>query len=1014
MQFTRTLFLVAIIGLIACSFSFGQGTVRGKITDENGEAAINAIVFLQSLPAAKVAADFDGNFSLKIPVGTAQILIITFLGHDTIKESITVVDNEVIVKNFSLTLSGSNVMKTFEVTAKAVKAKDNYMEQFKMNSSVTVDYISGETMKKTGDPNVVAAVARVPGVSTNSGGLITVRGIGDRYVKTTVNGSRIPTLDPFTNNIRLDMFPATLVDNVIISKTASPDLPGDWAGAYLSVETKDYPDKFSVNVETTFGYNNNTSFRDVLTSERSTTDWLGYDNGFRDRDHSAFAQAIPQPTQYQEMVAIGLGGYYNSLGVTPSSWNSTFFNLGLVQLGLLDNSQLDDQAAIAAATNTFNTVHKLQAFDNLNGKAAAFGKSLPNNWDVSTRKAPLNFSQSFNIGDQVKVFNRQLGYIFGFRYGSSIRYDSASTAARIIVDPKVDTVEVISNGSQQISAETNSWSALMNLSYKLSNNHSVSMLFMPNLAGTNNIRYGFSTNSNNDGSVLISKAQFYEVRKQIVYQFKSEHYFPRPKLKVEMNASYTSGKSSAPDFKNLQYILHASGDYTIGGAEFPVQRFYRYLTENLFDSRLLAEFPLSDIPGLSRKLKFGGAYQRIYRKSNQYEYFLNTADYSKPFDGNINSYLETSNFGITSENNAGVPYHDLELHYQGSQRFWDHNIGYSDIAAGFAMMDYSIRRSLRFSGGVRVEDASIYTDALKFDTLEYASDDPRRSLTPGELNKFSILPSANVIYKLKDSEEDPINLRLNYSRTVARPSIRELSGYFAYDYELRSYVIGNPELKTVQINNYDLRLESYFKSKDNISVSFFYKSFIDHIELLNTGSYTWQNVDNSYVAGIELEGKKTIFKKLELRANITFVKSQSEFDQYDISINDKGELLQGAFQQHISRSMYGQAPYIINGIISYRADSLRLTTAISYNLQGPKLVIPGLFDKPNVYEYSMHLLDVKLSKDLGKFFNVSLTVRDIMNAPIRRVYRRQSGEWLNDYDKFRYGTNYLFGISYKL
>lgn len=92
-------------------------------------------------------------------------------------------------------------------------------------------------MKRTGDNNITAAVARVSGVSTN-GGFITVRGIGDRYVKTTINGSRIPTLDPFTNNIKLDLFPASLVDNVIITKTASPDLPGDWAGAYLSVETK--------------------------------------------------------------------------------------------------------------------------------------------------------------------------------------------------------------------------------------------------------------------------------------------------------------------------------------------------------------------------------------------------------------------------------------------------------------------------------------------------------------------------------------------------------------------------------------------------------------------------------------------------------------------------------------------------------------------------------------------------------------------------------------------------------
>ena len=92
----------------------------------------------------------------------------------------------------------------------------------------------------------------------------------------------IPTLDPFTNNIKLDLFPASLVDNIIITKTASPELPGDWAGAYISIETKDYPDKLSVNMESSIGYNNQSSFKNVISSQRSSTDWLGYDNGLRE------------------------------------------------------------------------------------------------------------------------------------------------------------------------------------------------------------------------------------------------------------------------------------------------------------------------------------------------------------------------------------------------------------------------------------------------------------------------------------------------------------------------------------------------------------------------------------------------------------------------------------------------------------------------------------------------------------------------------------------------------------
>ena len=232
MYFLKTVFFLFFF--IHTTFSFGQGIVRGKVTDENGDAAINAMIVLQSDPSVRTATDFDGNYSIKISGLTVQMLLVSYLGHDTEKVSVNPLKGEVIIRNIGLKLSGSNVMKEITIVGKSVKAKDNYMEKMQMNSSVTLNYVSAETMKKTGDANVTSAVTRVSGVSTNRGGLITVRGIGDRYIETTINGSRIPTLDPFTNNIKLDLFPASLVDNVIITKTANPDLPGDWAGAYLS------------------------------------------------------------------------------------------------------------------------------------------------------------------------------------------------------------------------------------------------------------------------------------------------------------------------------------------------------------------------------------------------------------------------------------------------------------------------------------------------------------------------------------------------------------------------------------------------------------------------------------------------------------------------------------------------------------------------------------------------------------------------------------------------------------
>jgi hypothetical protein len=258
-------------------FANAQGTIRGKVVDDGGESMIGAVVSLKSNGKIAVLTDLDGNYSIKIPDTIPPTLIVTYVSYKTIEQPMPAIKkNQVLIKNF--TLLSQNNLDEVEIVAKQERANNYYMESIKKNSATTIDYISNETMKKTGDQNVVSAVARVSGVAT-SGGLITVRGIGDRYVKTMLNGSRIPTLDPLTNNIRLDIFPASLVDNIVITKTASPDLPGDWAGAYLSVETKDYPEKLVVNVESQFGYNAQTTLQDVLTSQRSSTDWLGFDSG---------------------------------------------------------------------------------------------------------------------------------------------------------------------------------------------------------------------------------------------------------------------------------------------------------------------------------------------------------------------------------------------------------------------------------------------------------------------------------------------------------------------------------------------------------------------------------------------------------------------------------------------------------------------------------------------------------------------------------------------------------------
>jgi len=1016
---TQTLLLFL---LLISSIGFSQGTVRGKITDEKGNALYNAKVYFKSDRTKIGLSDFDGNFSVESKLPN-DILVINMTNFQLLEDSVKFDNTKLYLQDYSLepkvTMIGTAIVKK-----KKPKANDLYMENIKKNSATTIDYVSAETMKKTGDPNVTAAVARVSGVST-AGGLITVRGIGDRYVKTTLNGSRIPTLDPLTNNIKLDIFPASLVDNIIITKTATPDLPGDFSGAYLSVETKDYPEKLDVNVETQFGYNEQTTFKDIISSQRSKTDWLGFDNSLRVSKNEKITSPNLTPTTYQEMNALGLGNYYKSLGVTDwkdgSPEGDTYFKMGLIELGLLSKSSINDPNAIKTATNIYNSEYKTVAFDKINPNGTDYNNGFSHNWNSITRKAPMNFSQSFSIGNQVKLFGKPLGYIVGFRYGTNVRYDPNGVSQRLSGDTSKLGYDAKDNAI--ISRETNGWSTLLNLAYKFNDKNSISVMFMPNISGTNDVANFVAKRDNStDQEARTLVNQFYEQRQQFIYQLKTEHYLPKSKTKIDFNTSYTKGNSLAPDFKVVQYgyMVDNVKDSTYNYMFSPtagdgIRRYYRYLNENIIDSRVSAEIPFkSSTTDLARKIKFGGAFQRNDRTSNLEEYYLNSGDKiggENLTSNNLDGFLSPDKFTLTNRT--------IDYYYTSRDFARNHTFGFSTIKAGFVALDYTLKSGLRLAGGLRVEQSQIFSDVNEYYVKGYAKNDIRRENLGGfsvvnaaNLKETNFLPSANIVYKIKKIEKAQVNIRLNYSQTVARPSIRELNDAAVYDNEFRTLIYGNSDLKNVHIKNYDFRGESYFKNGDNISVSLFYKDFRNHIEMgFGSAGITWQNIDQSTVKGFEFEGKKGLGKQFELRANITLVQSNSAFIRKDMTIIDG--VKHYTVLDTINRPMFGQAPYIINAISTFKSDSLGITASLSYNVQGPRLVITGVVKGfPDVYEMPRNTIDFKITKKLGKHFNTSIMLRDILNAKVRRAYRMNNG--YIDYDNFRYGTNFILSIAYKL
>jgi hypothetical protein len=156
---------------------------------------------------------------------------------------------------------------------------------------------------------------------------------------------------------------------------------------------------------------------------------------------------------------------------------------------------------------------------------------------------------------------------------------------------------------------------------------------------------------------------------------------------------------------------------------------------------------------------------------------------------------------------------------------------------------------------------------------------------------------------------------------------------------------------------------------------------------------------------------RKIGTRWEVRANASFVKSETEVILKSVSESNGVKVF--IPYDTLSRPMYGQAPYVLNAIVNYNLERQKAGLTLSYNVQGKRLVFAATEIAPDVYEMPRHLIDVKMTKAIGEHFTAAITVRDILNQPVRRAFDLKEGEEL-DFDSFRWGTGFTFGLTYRL
>ena len=320
--------LAAAAALVPASTSFAQapaasatGKITGRIIDATtGQGIAEAGVQVVGTTIG-VQSGVDGRFTiLRVPAGTVTIQV-RRLGYGA--KSVTglmVPANGTLEQDISLK-SADVQLAAVTTTANKEKGSVNDALNVQKNATNVVNAITAEQIAKSPDADAAQAAQRVSGVTVQDGKYLQARGLGERYTTASLNGARIPSPEPERKVVPLDLFPAGLLQEVSMSKTFTPDQPGDFAGANVNIRTREFPARRQINYSTSVGGNTAVTGRTLPFAPRAGGELLGM---------ASSARSIPSAISGANFFSNITQAQYNQMALQQRNvWNATPRNGGM-------------------------------------------------------------------------------------------------------------------------------------------------------------------------------------------------------------------------------------------------------------------------------------------------------------------------------------------------------------------------------------------------------------------------------------------------------------------------------------------------------------------------------------------------------------------------------------------------------------------------------------------------------------------------------------------------------------
>ena len=890
------LILLMSIFLFSFTNTFSQNIIKGTIVDaKTKEPLIGASIMIDG-SSQGTAADLDGKFSISTNLSGKLKITASYVAYKTEKIEVNVLKNKETIIEIKLN-PDERTLDEVEVVAKANRESENILLLEQRKALVATQAVGAKELSRKGISNAEAAVSQVSGVSKQDGVKnVFVRGLGDRYNVTLLNGFPIPSEDPEYKNISLDFFGTDVIQNIGVNKVFTADSYGDVGGAIIDIMSKELTRDRTFGVDLSAGFNSGVLKNDFLKQDGSN--YFGFANTQR-----------------------------------PSE-------------------------------NVFN---------------------FPNSLDPSKIGAPINHSYGVYGGKAFRLANNPLSVFLVASHSTDFSF-TEEKIKNTTTDGTIFQDQVGEKYSQNINQLI-----LGNLSYGLNKKHNIYYNFM--MVHANNQYVGEFQGLNAETHQDSETGEGFLRRQQtndnllLTNQLFSTWKLSK-KMRFNLGASYNAVKGLEPDRRENYLSKQTDGTYILTGSN-RQRRFFSTLKENDFNVKTNIEYKLPDkFSNENSSILFGYNGRFVKDNFNALEYYFDALSGNFPIENlKLDDLYNQQNIdnGRFSMNTGETNSYKVNKY----------------INSAFTEVSYQLARKLLANIGFR------------YDNVDMTVDHHVQHTAPGKvlLKKNYFLPSLNLKYDLNDKN----TIRFGLSKTYTLPQSKEISPYQYVNISFASQ--GNPNIKSSDNYNADLKWDYYLSTSELISLTGFYKHILNPISRVDEGNsaglLTYTNIsDHATVGGVELEVRKNIFNQVDSKSERVNKLSVG----FNASYIYTGLKLQMLNTPERDSHLEGASPLIANFDISYNYSKgvRNLNTSLVFKYFSSRIHTIGSRSYNDIIEEGVPTMDFISSYKFNKHFSAKLKFTNILNPSYkltRKVNDTNENIVLNEFKK---GQNISLGISYEL